>query len=194
MTNSDQKLFPGLIFISNILDAANTKAAMSRNLTSVYLMRAGMAGILIGIFYLANFSIINAFEQIAPNLANVGRMAGGAVFGFCLVFIYYSKSELLTSNMMITTIAVYYRKLRIRRGTLLMLLCFLGNFLGGLIIAVLMRLSTLLDGTTGHLIQTAVDHKLEYVTSGASGILDLFVRAILCNLMINISMLLVYNG
>ena len=194
MTNSDQKLFPGLIFISNILDAANTKAAMSRNLTSVYLMRAGMAGILIGIFYLANFSIINAFEQIAPNLANVGRMAGGAVFGFCLVFIYYSKSELLTSNMMITTIAVYYRKLRIRRGTLLMLLCFLGNFLGGLIIAVLMRLSTLLDGTTGHLIQTAVDHKLEYVTSGASGILDLFVRAILCDLMINIAMLLVYNG
>lgn len=194
MTTSEQKLFPGTTFISTILDAADIKASMSRNFSSVYLMRAGMAGFLIGIFYLANFSVISAFVQAGPDLVGVGRLAGAIVFGFALVFIYYTKSELLTSNMMITTIAVYYHKLKLGRGTLVMMLCFLGNFLGGLIIATLMHFSTLLAGPTGELVQAAVDHKLEYVTSGASGMLDLFVRAILCNFMINIAMLLIYNG
>ena len=33
-----------------------------------------------------------------------------------------------------------------------------------------------------------------YVTEGAAGWADLFVRAVLCNFMINLAMLLVYNG
>ena len=40
----------------------------------------------------------------------------------------------------------------------------------------------------------AVDHKLAYISEGLSGWGDLFVRAILCNFMINLGMLLVYNG
>ncbi len=40
----------------------------------------------------------------------------------------------------------------------------------------------------------AVDHKLSYISEGATGWTDLFVRAILCNFMINLAMLLVYNG
>ena len=36
--------------------------------------------------------------------------------------------------------------------------------------------------------------KLAYVSSGAAGWCDLFVRAILCNFMINLAVLLVYNG
>ena len=49
-------------------------------------------------------------------------------------------------------------------------------------------------GATGVQVEAAVEHKLEFITSGPGGMLDLLVRAILCNFMINLAMLLVYNG
>ena len=39
-----------------------------------------------------------------------------------------------------------------------------------------------------------MDVKLAYISAGPNGMLDLFTRAILCNLMINVAMLLIYNG
>lgn len=187
-------LFPGTTFVSTVLDAADTKAEMSRWVTRVYLMRAAMAGLLIGVFYLANYAIIAAFVAVDPALTTIGRLVGAVVFGFALTFIYYTRSELLTSNMMITTIAVYYRRMRVSRMGGLLALCLLGNALGGLAIAGLVAGSTLLDGAAGGLVAHAVETKLAFVSGGFDGVLDLFVRAIFCNFLINLSMLLVYNG
>ncbi len=194
MTADQSKLFPGTLFISTVLDAADTKASMTRSITRVYIMRAAMAGFLIGIFYLANYTVISAFTNLAPQASGIGRLVGAVIFGFALAFIYYTKSELLTSNMMITTIAVYYRRMRVPRAAAILLLCFVGNMLGGLIIALLVNGSSLLDGQAGELVAHTVDAKLAYVTSGPGEVLDLFVRAILCNFLINVAMLLVYNG
>lgn len=194
MADAPEKLFPGKTFVSTVLEAADTKAEMSRSITQVYLMRAAMAGILIGIFYLANYTIIAGFVAVDPELRAIGRLVGAVVFGFALVFIYFTRSELLTSNMMIATIAVYHRRMRVHRASALLALCLLGNALGGLLIALLVAGSSMIDGATGELVTQAVEHKLDYVTSGSSGMLDLFVRAILCNLLINLAMLLVYNG
>ena len=194
MKADHSKLFPGTLFISTVLDAADTKASMTQAITRVYLMRAAMAGFLIGIFYLANYAGIAAFSGVSENAYDVGRFVGAIVFGFALAFIYYTKSELLTSNMMITTIAVYYKRMRFGRALAILLLCFLGNFLGGVFIALLVNGSSLLDGAAGELIHHTVEAKLGYVTGGAGSMLDLFVRAIFCNFMINVAMLLTYNG
>ena len=43
MTADQSKLFPGTVFISTVLDAADTKASMTQSITRVYLMRAAMA-------------------------------------------------------------------------------------------------------------------------------------------------------
>ncbi len=194
MTADQSKLFPGTQFISTVLDAADTKASMTQSVTRVYLMRAAMAGFLIGTFYLANYAVIAAFTGLSPHADGIGRLVGAVVFGFALAFIYYTKSELLTSNMMVTTIAVYYRRMRVRRAAMVLVLCFLGNMLGGLAIGVLISGSSLLDGAAGELVAHTVDAKLAYVTSGPGQMLDLFIRAIFCNCLINVAMLLVYNG
>lgn len=157
-------------------------------------MRAVMAGALIGIFYLANYSIIAAFVDLSPAASRVGAILGAVVFGFCLAFIYFSKSELLTSNMMVTTIAVYFRRMTVGRALAVLALCYFGNFLGGLGLAIMVRFSTLLDGTPGVLVDAAVDHKLSFLYEGAPGVVDLLIRAILCNFMINVAMLIAYNG
>ena len=188
------QLFPGKKFISTVLDALDTKTAMSGEMTRRYLQRAAMAGVIIGGFYLINYTVIAAFVDVAPALRGIGRLIGALAFGWALVFIYYSRSELLTSNMMIVSIGVYHKRITWPKAMRLLGLCFVGNFLGGLLIAVLVWVSTLASGTVLQEMIAATDHKLEYVAAGPAGWADLLVRAILCNFMINMAMLLVYNG
>lgn len=190
-------LFPGKQFISTVLEALETKTTMSGTLGRRYLMRAGMAGIIIGLLYGAHYAVIAAFDAVAwdgTSLVTLGRMAGAVTFGWALVFIYYSRSELLTSNMMIVTIGAYHRRTTWGRALRLLGLCYLGNLAGGLLVAGLVRFSTLADGAVLDQMLGAVDHKLAYVTDGPAGWADLLVRAVLCNFCINLAMLLVYNG
>lgn len=191
-------LFPGKQFISTVLEALETKTTMSGTLGRRYLMRAAMAGIIIGVLYGANYAVVAAFAQVetggGSTLQPLGRMAGAALFGWALVFIYYSRSELLTSNMMIVTIGAYHRRTSWARALRLLGLCFLGNAVGGFLVAVLVRFSSLAEGAVLEQMVSSVDHKLEFVTAGATGWGDLLVRAILCNFCINLAMLLVYNG
>ncbi|MDQ1249196.1 MAG: hypothetical protein QG597_3570 [Actinomycetota bacterium] len=190
-------MFPGKQFISTVLDLLDAKTAMTGQVAQRYLMRAAMAGVIVGIFYTAYYTIVAGFDEISVgegNLHVVGKFLGALVFGWALVFIYYSKSELLTSNMMITSIGVYYHRTGVKKALTLLALCFMGNFLGGLLIAVLVAFTSLLNGDTTAAMQEAVDSKLGYYTDGLVGMTDLFFRAVLCNFMINLAMLLVYNG
>lgn len=190
-------LFPGKTFISAVLEALDTKYRMTGTLVQRYLMRAAMAGMIVAILYVTNFGLIAVFDGIPvgeETLIGVGRALGGLAFGWALVFIYYTKSELLTSNMMIVSIGGYYRRITAWRGLKILGLCLLGNFLGGLLIAVLYTMSTIPDGAAGEAMLAATEHKLAYVAGGWEGYGDLFVRAVLCNFMINLAMLLIYNG
>ncbi|MGD8589865.1 MAG: formate/nitrite transporter family protein [Chromatiales bacterium] len=190
-------LFPGKHFIGTVLEALETKAAMSGELARRYLQRAAMAGFIIGLFYATNYAIIAAFDLVQAGeatLRSLGRMAGALAFGWALVFIHYSKSELLTSNMMIVSIGAYHRRIGWLKAFRLLSLCYVGNFLGGLFMALMLRFSTLTHGRILVEMSHAVDVKLAYISNGAAGWGDLFVRAILCNFMINLAVLLVYNG
>ena len=189
-------LFPGKVFISTALELLETKAHMSAGLARRYLQRAAMAGILIGVFYATNYAVIAAFDAVqvgGTSLGTLGRIAGALTFGWALVFIYYTKSELLTSNMMIVSVGAYHRRASWATSLRILGLCFGGNVLGGAFVAVLLRFSTLTGGAVGEQMSSAVEHKLAYLET-AAGWGDLFVRAILCNFMINLAMLLVYNG
>lgn len=188
-------LFPGKTFISTVLDALDAKTEMSGGLARVYLMRAAMAGVIIGVMYLTNFAVIAAFESASDgSLVNLGRLLGALIFGFALVFIYYSKSELLTSNMMIVSIGLYWRRISPLRSLRVLAMCYGGNFVGGLALALMIAGSTLASGAMGDQLDASVEHKLSYFDSGFAGVSDLFFRAVLCNFMINLGMLLVYNG
>lgn len=194
MTSQNRKIFPGTEFISTVLQSADAKSTMTRHLSRVFVMRAAMAGMLIGVFYLANYAVQAAFVEAGAQYLRLGVIAGAIVFGFCLAFIYFSRSELLTSNMMVTTVAVYFRRMSIGRALAVLGLCYLGNFIGGLLLAVIVRFTTLVSGPTAAMTEHSVDVKLGYISGGFAGMTDLFFRAILCNFMINVAMMLIYNG
>jgi len=195
-----QKLFPGKYFISSILEMLEYKTEMTGQMKRRYLMRAAMAGVIVGLLYIGNYTIQAGFESVGDTgaepegLLPIGKLLGSTFFGFALVFIYFSKSELLTSNMMITSIGYYFRRTTPRRILRVLTLCFIGNFLGGLFVAVLAWASSIISEPTMELMLHSVDVKLAFVTDGPAGWTDLFVRAILCNFFINLAMLMVYNG
>lgn len=191
-----ERMFPGKQFISTVLDLLDTKSAMTGEIVIRYLMRAGMAGIIVGVFYTAFYTIVAGFDQVGQDAEwhVLGKFLASLVFGWALVFIYFSRSELLTSNMMITSIGLYYRRTTVRRALRLLGLCLLGNALGGLFIATIISFSSLINGDTGLAIAESVETKLGYATAGLTGLTDLFMRAVLCNFMINLAMLMVYNG
>jgi formate/nitrite transporter FocA (FNT family) len=194
----NERLFPGRQFISTVLDLLDVKSEMTARLWNVYLMRAAMAGIIISIFYLSFYGIEGAFNEVATaagtTLLPIGKFVGALVFGFALVLIYYTKSELLTSNMMVGSIGVYYSHGSWPRVLRILGLCYLGNILGGLLVATLLLGSTLIEGPIAEQMGESVATKTGYLSDGLAGMGDLLVRAILCNLLINIAMLVVYNG
>ncbi|GMA20729.1 formate/nitrite transporter family protein [Arsenicicoccus piscis] len=197
MSTGRSALFPGKQFISTVLEALETKTQMTGQMRQRYLQRAMMAGFIIGLLYMTNYSLVQLFDTLSfggTSLRPIGRIAGALAFGWALVFIYYTKSELLTSNMMIVTIGAYHHRTGWWRAFRILSMCLVGNFLGGLTIALILRASTLTSGPTLVELQTAVSHKLAFITSGPGGWVDLLMRALLCNFMINLAMLLVYNG
>ena len=193
-----ERLFPGRQFISTVLDLLDVKSEMTARLWKVYTMRAAMAGIIISLFYLSFYGIEGAFAQVATaagtTLLPIGKFVGAFVFGFALVLIYYTKSELLTSNMMVGSIGVYYNHGSWPQVLRILGLCYLGNVLGGLFVATLLMASTLVSGPLAEEMGDSVATKTGYIGEGLAGVGDLLVRAILCNLLINIAMLVVYNG
>jgi formate/nitrite transporter FocA (FNT family) len=194
MASPREQLYPGRQFIDTALEALDTKTRMSRELTIPYLQRAAMAGIIIGVFYGAYYSLVATFDAIPAGdgtMIGLGRVVGALVFGWALVFIYYGKAELLTSNMMVATIGLYYRRSSLPRVLALLGLCYLGNALGGLLLALIVKFSSLASGAVLEQMVHSVAIKVGYVEAGLPGMGDLFMR---CNLMINLAVMLVYNG
>lgn len=197
MKPQSHHLFPGKTFISTALDALEFKAAMTSLMRSRYLMRAAMAGIIVGVMYDAYLSVVAAFDVIPigdVTLKPIGKIAGALTFSPALVFIYWSKSELLTSNMMVVTIGKYYHRITSSAAGKILFWCLVGNALGGLFVAVVMHFSTMISPQVLAIMTETVDHKLAYLQEGFPGWVDLFIRALYCNFMINIAMLLIYNG
>ena len=96
-----------------------------------------------------DYSIIAAFDSLGDEPEQfhvIGKLLGSLTFGWALVFIYYSKSELLTSNMMIVAIGTYYRRITPLLILRILVFCYVGNIIGGLLIALLLRGSTLGGG------------------------------------------------
>lgn len=193
--NYEINLDQGLIDYAS--HGAEVKDQITQTSAMRFLMRAAVAGVLLAFFYMVYFSVDAMFEEIgteAINLANVGAFLSAWIFAFALIFIYYTKSELLTSNMMAMTMGKLTNKVTWRGFWVVLILTYVGNVLGGVFVGVLLAGSTIISPDMAHVMQSSIDTKLSYVNAGFSGYTDLLVRAIWCNFFINLSMMTIYSG
>lgn len=193
--NYEINLDQGLIDYAS--HGAEVKDQITQTSAMRFLMRAAVAGVLLAFFYMVYFSVDALFEEIgteAVNLANIGAFLSAWIFAFALIFIYYTKSELLTSNMMAMTMGKLTNKVTWKGFWVVLILTYVGNVLGGLFVGILLSGSTIISPDMAHVMQSSIDTKLSYVNAGFSGYTDLLVRAIWCNFFINLSMMSIYSG
>lgn len=184
-----EKVFLGAKFVQETLDSAQIKNEMSTRFAAGYLMRAAMAGT----FALFGYIMIMAFDSNFNDVLNpIGQALGAAFFSLCLVAIYYTRSELLTSNMMILSVARYFKEITAGRMLKILGLCYLGNIIGATVISGLIANSSIITDGMVQSMEHSISVKQGYIVDG--NYVDLFVRAIFCNFFINIAMLMVYSG
>jgi len=183
-------LFLGKEFIDTAIINANKKEGMSRKIVLRYILRASMSGMILAFGYLMYFGIISSFAGTV--IMPWAKILSSSLFSIVLISIYFTSSELLTSNMMITTIGKYFGA--ISTGTMLRImgLCFLGNILGGLFIGALVAGTSIINPGMEDVMVHAIEAKQAYVIDGRY--VDAFIRAVFCNFFINLSMLMVYSG
>ncbi len=181
----EKNIYLGEQFIKNTLDNVEVKRQMQQSSTKIYILRAVMAGILVSFGYI----MIVAMDSKLDNYN--GLIFGASLFSLTLAAIYYTKSELLTSNMMMVSVANYYRQIDKKTIFKILGICFLGNLIGGLIIATLTATTSIINADMVTSLSDFIVHKQEYISNGAYW--DLFVRAIFANFFINVAMLMIYS-
>jgi formate/nitrite transporter len=176
------RIYYGREVMERILDTIDVKRALHQRFFVRYTLRAAMAGVIICLMYVFVYQI--KADLGADFNSALSKYLMGASFSMALVFIYFTNSELLTSNFMYFTVGRYYEKVSWSDTMKIWGMCLIGNLIGIEFIALLVwSCGMLSDGVLEHLVRT-VDAK-----TVNSGVWLIFVKAIFANYFINVSVI-----
>lgn len=138
-----------------------------------YFLLSMLAGAYIGFGILLIFTIGG---QLAG--APVTKMAMGVSFGIALSLVVIAGAELFTGNNLVMTAGMLKKKITVADGIKLWIVCYLGNWVGSILLAVIYNLTSLANGPVG-----------EFMANGALGKMSatapqLVARGILCNMLV----------
>ena len=172
---------PPAEFVTKMIDAGESKIAMANRDA---LIRSFMAGAILALA--AAFAITVSQQTGYP-------IIGAILFpvGFCMI--YLLGFDLLTGVFVLTPLALLDRRPGVTVGGVLRNwgVVFIGNFLGALTVAVMMSIVFTFGFSTapsavGKMIAGIGEARtIGYKQYGASGMLTLFIRGMLCNWMVS---------
>jgi formate/nitrite transporter len=176
------RIYYGREVMDRILDTIQVKHALRQRFMLRYACRAAMAGLIVCLLYVFAYQVKT---DLGPGFnPALNKYLTALSFSVALVLIYFSNSELLTSNFMYFTVGGYYGKVTLSDTLKIWTVCLLGNFAGSAFIAVLVWSAGMLSGGfIDNLIHT-IDAKT--VQTGAW---QIFVKGIFANYLINISVI-----
>jgi nitrite transporter len=158
--------------INKITEAAENKMRYMQSSPAGYLVLSALAGVYVG------FGIILIFSIGGPIHAGAGpflKLVMGASFGIALSLVIFAGSELFTGNNMVLLVGKLQNKISTGLVVKSWLLCYLGNLIGSVLLAVLMFHADSLAETSKNLVLQVSSMKMN------TGAKELFVRGILCN-------------
>ncbi|MFG0932283.1 formate/nitrite transporter family protein [Staphylococcus sp. 231237_7MaSpsaltlick] len=177
------KVFYGKVWVNHVVETIKTKDILQSFYFKRYLLRAIMAGFILGTIIVFVLSLkANFGTEMSPSISN---LIASTAFSFALVLILFTNSELLTSNFMYFTVGLYYRVIAPTRVFKIFTLCFIGNTVGGLILFLLMRASDVMTPDMMIHLYAIIEHKT--LTASWFAIL---IKGIFANFFINISLVI----
>ena len=168
-------------FVTKMVDAGESKIFMSTRDTVI---RAYMAGAILA---------LAAWFAVTINVQTGQPLLGAVLFPVGFVMLYLFGFDLLTGVFVLTPLALIDKRPGVTVKGILRNwgLVFVGNFLGAFTVAVMMAIYVTNGFSTppsavGHAIGIVGESRtLGYQQHGASGMLTLFVRGMLCNWMVS---------
>lgn len=141
-----------------------------------YLLSSMLAGAFVGIGVLLSFSIGSQLHN--SDFQVFEKVMMGSSFAVALSLVVFAGGELFTGNTMSAFVGITKKEISLKDGTLLLVVSYLGNFLGAIILALLFLGTGILDGAVGEYMTTSYYNK----THGAW--YTLFFKGILCNMLV----------
>lgn len=126
-------------------------------------------------------------EATAGVAYNITKLFFSLVFGWALVMILFMNTELFTSNAMYFTGKVFDKSVKLNTAMKVLILCYIGNFVG----AVLSALLFVYSGTFTEAVSTFGVHLVEAKLAKAPYIV--LLQGIIANLVVNIAVILALN-
>lgn len=154
-------------------NAAKSKVAFLKNNPLGYFIASMLAGIFVGFGILLVFSIRGMMSGIP-----YAKVVMGISFGVALSLVVIAGAELFTGNNMVMMGGILNKTITFMDAIKLWIVCWLGNFIGSILIALLFYWAGLATGNVGEFIASTAQAKMEV------DFLPLLVRGILCNILV----------
>jgi len=164
MINIDYKL---------VESAAEKKVNFFKKEKGAYFISSMMAGVYVGLCMITILVMAGAMD----NFAGI-KILQGVSFAAALSLVVFAGAELFTGNVFVMTAGVIHKTVKLADAIALCAFCYLGNFLGSILIAALFLGTGYLQGPVLEAAHTAMYSKTEPV------FFELFVRGILCNILV----------
>jgi len=159
--------------VETIAEAGVAKRDYMKQHKVGYFISTLLAGAYVGLGIILIFSIGAPLAQAGSPYQS---LVMGASFGIALTLVIIAGAELFTGNNMVFTISTLSGRTTIKETGLNWLVVFIGNLIGAVILAILVKQTGLFNTIAAdHLIFTAAAKKMTIPFS------DLFFRGILCN-------------
>jgi formate/nitrite transporter len=164
-----------------------------------YLVRSFMAGLLIAVGgALATVCQTGLETSMGPGFKS---LVTGAVFPVGLIAIVLTGMSLFTGDTMLIPMAVFQKKSTWRKVFNAWFWVYIGNFIGSIFWAYLMSVGPFSKGGGPEItvfgksaIAIAEAKTLPYMAVGAMGLWSAFMKAIACNLLVNLAILLALSS
>jgi formate/nitrite transporter len=176
------RIYYGREVMERILDTIQVKHALNERFMLRYACRAAMAGVIVCLLYVFAYQVKT---DLGPGFnGGLNKYLTALSFSVALVLIYFSNSELLTSNFMYFTVGQYYDKVKWADALKIWTVCLVGNLAGSLFIAALVwSCGMLSEGFLDNLMHTVEAKTIQ------SDAWKIFIKAIFANYFINISVI-----
>lgn len=161
--------------ISNLSAAAVKKEKFFKKGKMKYIISSALAGLYIGLAIVFIYTIGGMLYAVHSPAT---KIVMGASFGVGLSLVLACGSELFTSNTMIMPLGVLEKKVGWKSVWNICVFSYIGNFIGSILVAGMFVGSGLAQGDTAEFILKSAVAKM------APTSMQLFLRAIMCNILV----------
>ena len=158
---------------SVIVETAKKKSKFLETNFTGYLMASMLAGLYVGLSILFIYTSGGMLGH-APYV----KIFMGATFGIALSLVLMAGSELFTGNNMIMAAGVLKKTVSLGQTIKLWVVCYLGNWLGAIIVSLMFIGAGLTKGPVGEFIAATSATKMSIEP------MQLFFRGMLCNILV----------